>query len=97
MMIATLNKMPEEPSQFMKDYISLHYFFEQEKNASIESQKDDTELRARVRSKDLVKLRQEVQIMKEENARFNNLKVAFLGFTKKMNEISKDGYQQSDQ
>lgn len=28
MMVATLNKMPEEPSQFMKDYISLHYFFE---------------------------------------------------------------------
>jgi len=51
------------------------------------------DLRARVRSKDLARLRQEVQIMKEENARFNNLKVAFLGFTKKMNEISKDGYQ----
>lgn len=27
-MVATLNKMPEEPAQFMRDYISLHYFFE---------------------------------------------------------------------
>ena len=27
-MVSTLNKMPEEPAQFMKDYISLHYFFE---------------------------------------------------------------------
>ena len=29
MMIATLNIMPESPAQHMKDYISLHYFYEQ--------------------------------------------------------------------
>ena len=32
-MVATLNKMPEEPAQFMKDYISLHYFFERKQEA----------------------------------------------------------------
>ena len=28
-MISTLNAVPEEPAQHMKDYIGLHYFSEQ--------------------------------------------------------------------
>lgn len=44
MMIATLNEMPKEPAQHMKDYINLHYFFEQSrKKTNIDVAQTDTE------------------------------------------------------
>ena len=93
MMVATLNKMPEDPAQHMKDYISLHYFFEKEnKNTSVQSQQADEEMRANLRSQDLKDLKKELQLMQEENLKFKNLKTAFTNFTRKMNEISRDGY-----
>lgn len=49
MMIATLNKMPEEPAQQMKDYISLHYFFEQKSRVIDDLPETDDERREGLR------------------------------------------------
>ena len=62
MIVATLNQMPQEPAQFMKDYISLHYFFEKpvrhdEQHALVSSCQADTSERRSVRVSELERLR----------------------------------------
>ena len=63
MMIATLNIMPEEPCDFMKDYISMHYL-----DMTAQSQKEnegERRKRAKVGLNDLKKLRNEVDDLKD--------------------------------
>ena len=86
-MVATLNKMPEEPAQFMRDYISLHYFFERVQPEKILSDREQ-QARKGLRLQDLDDLKEEVKALEREKYRFSNLKKAFVGFTKKMNLVS---------
>ena len=90
MMIATLNNMPEEPAEHMKDYINLHYFYEQKalnRSESMGSVTHDGIKRSGLRRKDLSDLREELERIKVEHKKFNDAKQAFGNFTKKMNEI----------
>ena len=68
-MVATLNKMPEEPAQFMRDYISLHYFFER---MQLEKQEPDPRAirRENLRVGDLDDLKEEVKSLEREKYRF---------------------------
>ena len=89
MMIATLNIMPESPAQHMKDYISLHYFYEQKVLPDEEGTEEDEEVkREGLRRQDVDELRAEVARLTKEHAKYRQFKQAFSTFTKKMNEVS---------
>ena len=102
MMIGTLNNMSSEPAETMKDYINLHYFYEQKalnRTDSCESVTADGIKRTGLRRKDLDDLKAEVEKIKLEHKKFNDTKLAFASFTKKMNEICTSasvGRSQSD-
>ena len=71
-MISTLNAVPEEPAQHMKDYIGLHYFSEQ-----IEASKQKDILgkemgikREGLRQKDLQDLKEEIARVRMEHQKF---------------------------
>ena len=103
-MIATLNVMPEEPAQHMKDYINLHYFFEQARDKQSTGKENDESAekekmpdREELRHGDLVTIRNELAILKMEHKKFENFKSAFFGFTKRMNEISSNTLGESSQ
>ena len=63
-MISTLNQMPSEPAEHMKDYINLHYFYEQKQMIKrCDSQNSVTEdgiKRAGLRRRDLDELKNEI-------------------------------------
>ena len=68
MMIATLNRMPEEPSEFMKEYISLHYL---DMNQSEKNEDEEMQMkRERLGKNDLNTLRAEVDELKDQHAKF---------------------------
>ena len=90
MMIATLNQMPEEPAQHMKDYIGLHYFYEQKPAITEMTPLTDAEKRKGLRVKDLEDLRVECNRLRIEKDKFTALKTAFHTINKDMNEISAD-------
>ena len=88
-MIATLNIMPESPAQHMKDYISLHYFYEQKEAAEEEGTEEEEEVkREGLRRQDVEELRAEVARLTREHHKYRQFKQAFAAFTKKMNEVS---------
>lgn len=94
--------MSGEPAETMKDYINLHYFYEQKalnRTDSCESITADGIKRTGLRRKDLDDLKAEVEKIKLEHKKFNDTKLAFASFTKKMNEIctsASAGKSQSD-
>jgi hypothetical protein len=49
--------MPEDPAEFMKDYISLHYFYEKKKPVEQSNEEDDANKRKGLRVGDLQELR----------------------------------------
>ena len=64
MMISTLNALPDEPARHMKEYIGLHYFFEQNPAGRSQRAVDsyvaevDGVKRDNLRQKDLQELRE---------------------------------------
>ena len=62
MMIATLNQMPEEPTEFMKEYIKTHYTNAEESPVPTPSQTERARMEERqtVGVKDLARLKKEI-------------------------------------
>ena len=94
-MIATLNVMPDDPAQHMKEYINLHYFFETRPKdsskdlAAATDKEKEIELREGLRLRDLDALKKEVSLLRQEHQKFTQFRLsAFTGFTRRMNEIS---------
>ena len=87
MMIATLNRMPEEPCEFMKDYISLHYLDMTTSDIGPEDA-DKSKDRSRIGSKDLDSLRNEVEELKDQHEKFKSIKNTFKSFSKRFYELS---------
>ena len=56
--------MPKDPAKHMKEYISLHYFFEKKKPEEPENSADGENLRKGLRVGDLQALRQQVDRLK---------------------------------
>ena len=84
--------MPSEPAEHMKDYINLHYFYEQKtimaRSDSQNSVTADGIKRQGLRQKDLEELKNEIAKVKKEYKKFSDFKLAFVTFTKKMNDIA---------
>ena len=82
--------MPDEPTQFMKEYINLHYFDESpaKDEEHTAREREVKEMRNRVGIADIIKLKKEIADLKAEKELLLTYKASFWNLHKKMWGIS---------
>ena len=90
MMIATLNQMPEEPTEFMKEYIRTHYTNDEDtpQPTPTETERAKMEERQLVGVKDLKRLKAEIAELQATKNKFLAYKSAFTNMHKSLIDIS---------
>lgn len=90
MMIATLNSMPEEPTEFMKEYIRTHYTNDEDtpQPTPTETERAKMEERQLVGVKDLARLKAEIAELQATKSKFLAYKAAFTNMHKSLIDIS---------
>ena len=86
MMIATLNAMPEEPTEFMKEYIRTHYTSEGESPSSAPTPRARAQMeeRQQVGVKDLARLKEEIAELNAMKDKYTAYKAAFTDMHKNL-------------